>query len=155
MVSKGPNKWTHATRPPRKATGPPLMSLIFRWQESKSERRACGGGGRPTIPPLTAERNIPSHATRATQLQHSPHNTILARERGVRRVLARLAHRASQRVSLGPRSARDCPRTPPAERAPAHPPPHSARAPPLGTPLPTDSRRRDFEKPSYWLTLHK
>lgn len=133
MVSKGPNKWTHATRPPRKATGPPLMSLIFRWQESKSERRACGGGGRPTIPPLTAERNIPSHATRATELQHSPHNTILARERGVRRVLARPAHRASQRVSLGPRSARDCPRprsapplaphpTPPAR---PHPEPHS------------------------------
>lgn len=49
---------THATRPPRKATGPPLMSLILRWQESKRDRRACGGGGRPTGPPVPAERSM-------------------------------------------------------------------------------------------------
>lgn len=62
---------THATRPPRKATGPPLISLILRWQESKRDSRACGGGGRPTIPPVTAERNMPhSHANTALDTSH-------------------------------------------------------------------------------------
>lgn len=38
-----PKSHTHATNPPRNATGPPPISRIFRWQESNSDVRACGG----------------------------------------------------------------------------------------------------------------
>ncbi|GBP07482.1 hypothetical protein EVAR_4835_1 [Eumeta japonica] len=56
---------TNATSPPRKATGPPPMSRIFLWHESKRPSRA-GGGGSPTAagalaapaPSAPAARNI-------------------------------------------------------------------------------------------------
>ncbi|CAG5006025.1 unnamed protein product [Parnassius apollo] len=53
------------------------MSRILRWQESKSERRACGGGGRPTVPPVAAERSIthmpPRHLTTLSARESNMH----------------------------------------------------------------------------------
>lgn len=47
--------WTYATKPPKKATGPPPIKRILRWHESKSDDRACAGGDGwvciPIIPP--------------------------------------------------------------------------------------------------------
>lgn len=46
---------TYATKPPKKATGPPPIKRIFRWHESKSDDRACAGGDGwvciPIMPP--------------------------------------------------------------------------------------------------------
>lgn len=35
---------TYATKPPKKATGPPPIKRILRWHESNSDDRACAGG---------------------------------------------------------------------------------------------------------------
>lgn len=90
------------------------MSLIFLWQESKSESLACGGGGRPTMPPVVAERNITSHALEtltvwACSSGRTEHNTSRARVRGTQQLRACRLHRPSQHTSSGTRPARDCP----------------------------------------------
>lgn len=121
---------THATSPPRKATGPPPMSLILRWQESKSESRAWGGGGRPTMPAVVAERSIThwrphAHDTTLPGRQCATNNSCERRRRTEHR-----STRARESGSLGTALPAAALRRPPLVYTPPAPPvvlqpPHS------------------------------
>lgn len=119
---------TYATSPPRNATGPPPMSLILRWQESKSDSLAWGGGGRPTMPPVGAERSMaPAHMPQGTKLlvtstvnEYHRHSTSRARDRAGQELSGRLSSDRALRDCFRPRTPRDCRRSRPLPTSPSH-----------------------------------